>query len=70
MITVIKETPVTIDGHDCLEQLVHNNDMSNLIACDLCAYRGWSDQRETQADCCTVCGCTTDPETYFILSEL
>lgn len=68
MITVIKETPITVDGSDCMEQLVHNNDMSNFIACELCAYRGWDGWGETMADCCTVHGCTTDPETYFRFS--
>lgn len=70
MITVIKETPITIDGQDCKEQLVHNDDMSAFIGCDLCAYRGWSGYNENQCDCCTVHGCTTDPETYFLLSQL
>ena len=70
MITVIKETPITAFGRDCLEQLVHNDDMSAFIACDLCAYRGWVDTTETMCDCCTVHGCTTDPETYFQLSQL
>lgn len=68
MITVIKETPITVDGHDCMEQLVHNNDMSAFIACDLCAYRGWYDKTDTGCDCCTVHGCTLDPETYFRFS--
>lgn len=70
MITVIKETPITIDGQDCKEQLVHNDDMSAFIACDLCAYRRWDGWGGTSTDCCTVHGCTTDPETYFLLSQL
>lgn len=68
--TVLKETPVTVNGHDYLKQLVHNDDMSALIACDLCVYRSWSGKNESQCDCCTAHGCTTDPETYYLLAEV
>ena len=70
MITVLKETPVTAYGRDCIEQLVHDDDMHANVACELCAYRGWDDYAEGTADCCTVHGCTIDSDTYFLLSQL
>lgn len=70
MITVLKETPITAFGRDCLEQLVRDDDIHAIVACELCAYRDWADYAECQADCCTVHGCTIDANTYFLLSQL
>ena len=70
MIKVLKETPVTAYGRDCLEQLVHDDEMNANVACDLCAYRGWSDYEECGADCCTVHGCTINPNAYFLISQI
>lgn len=70
MIKVLKETPVTAYGHDCLEQLVHDDDCTYNFVCDNCCYRDWRDYQETAADCCTVHGYTLDPNAYFILKSL
>lgn len=70
MITVLKETPVTAYGRDCIEQLIHDDDMHANVACELCAYRGWDDYAEGTVDCCTVHGCTVDPDTYFQLTAV
>ena len=70
MITVLKETPVTAYGRDCIEQLVLDDDMHENVACELCAYRGWNDYAEGNVDCCTVHGCTTNFFTYFRITEL
>lgn len=69
MIKVIKSTPATINGRDCNELLVHDDEMHASVACNLCIYRGWAGYQECAADCCTVHGCTMDPNTYF-LAEL
>lgn len=70
MIKVLKETPVTAYGRDCLEQLVHDDDMHACVACELCAYRGWDGYVDGSADCCSVHGCTMDANTYFLVSLL
>lgn len=70
MITVIKETPITAYGRDCLEQLVNDDDMGPYVACDLCAYRGWFDYEECQASCSDVHGCGSNQNQYFLLSQL
>ena len=70
MITVLKETPITVDGHNCMEQLVHDENMAYEFVCTNCCYREWNDRQEMFADCCTVHGCTTDPFTYFRITEL
>ena len=70
MIKVLKETPVTAFGRDCLEQLVQDDDMHGCECCDLCAYRGWDDYQETQASCIDVHGCTYLANVYFLLSQL
>lgn len=70
MITVIKETPVTAFGRDCLEQLVYDDNMGHNVACDLCAYRGWSDYLECNASCIDVHGCGISHNQYFLLSQL
>lgn len=70
MITVIKETPVTAFGRDCLEQLVYDDDMGAYVACDLCAYREWSNYIQCQASCLDVHGCGINANQYFLLSQL
>lgn len=70
MIKVLKETPTTFGGIDCLEQLVMDDDMHGCEACDLCAYRGWDDYQEMQANCVDVHGCTYLANAYFLLSQL
>lgn len=69
MIKVLKRTPVTAFGRDCLEQLVHDDDMHACVACERCAYRDWSAYQECAADCCTVHGCTIDANTYFLVTQ-
>lgn len=70
MIKILKETPVTAFGRDCMEQLVHDDDMLSYEACDLCAYRGWNDYEESGAPCRVVHGCGTSPNQYFLLSQI
>lgn len=70
MIKVLKETPVTAFGLDCLEQLVQDDDMHGCEACDLCAYRGWNDYEDTHANCVDVHGCTDLANVYFLLSQI
>lgn len=70
MITVLKQTPATINGRDCYELLVHDDEMHACVACDLCIYRDWGDYQVIEVDCCTVHGCTLDPNTYFIAKQL
>lgn len=70
MIKVLKKTPVTAFGRDCLELLVQDDDMTGFEACDLCAYRGWNEYEECGAPCRVVHGCGASPNQYFLLSQI
>lgn len=70
MIKVLKQTPATINGRDCLELLVQDDEMHGCEACDLCIYRSWNDYQETQANCVDVHGCTTLANVYFLASQI
>lgn len=68
MIRILKQTPITIEGKDCLEELI--NDETILIgeACNYCCYREWYDVNEYGTPCNIVHGCGNGP-TYFIISK-
>lgn len=70
MITVIKETTYTVNGHDCILQLIHNDCKKYDFVCENCFFFNWVDYKLIAVDCCTVHGCTVDPDTYFQISEL
>lgn len=70
MIKVLKRTPATINGRDCYELLVSDDDMGPYVACDLCAYRGWDGWIELRCDCVTAHGCTPDANTYFLAEQI
>ncbi len=70
MITILKETPITFNGRDCMEQLVYDNKRFGNFACDLCCYRNWDDNSATLAECVDEHGCTLNPNVYFRISEI
>lgn len=70
MITILKKTPATINGRDCMEVLVHDDNIMNCTCCDLCIYKTWDDWNGTFASCMDVHGCTTDVRNYFITQPL
>lgn len=70
MIKILKQTPITAFGRDCMEQLVQDDEMHGREACDLCCYRGWNDYQEVGANCVEVHGCTLIANVYFLISEL
>lgn len=70
MITVLKETPITLDGEDCMEVLVNNDNIIDGTCCDLCIYNRWDYEIYHQCSCMDVHGCTWSPNTYFITRPL
>lgn len=70
MITIIKKTPITFNGVDCMEVLVHDDNIVDCTCCDLCIYRDWDEWIDAQASCVDVHGCTSDSNTYFITEPL
>lgn len=65
MIRIIKKTPATINGRDCLELLVQDDCMLGYDACDLCCYRDYVPNPDLMATCQDVHGCTANPDYYF-----
>lgn len=70
MLTILKKTPITFNGVDCLEVLVKDDFMKASVPCELCMYRNYEPDSELLADCCTVHGCGLDFNTYFITQNL
>jgi hypothetical protein len=70
MITILKETPITFNGEDCLEVLVHDDNIVNDTPCGLCMYRDYMFNPDIMASCMDVHGCTICLNTYFITKPL
>lgn len=70
MITILKETPITFNGEDCMEVLVQNDSLEDCGCCDLCMYKSWNDWIDSCATCMDVHECTTDDRNYFITKPL
>ena len=70
MITILKETPITIDGADYLEQLVEDAGCRVGEACSLCFYHEYEPDVNLLADCATVHGCTLSYKHYFKVKKL
>lgn len=70
MITVLKETPMTFHGKDCMEVLVHNDNLEFFTCCDLCIYKDYIEWIDFMASCMDVHGCGTDSRDYFIRKPL
>lgn len=70
MITIIKETPITIDGVDYLEQLVKDSECFGFYCCGKCCYRDWTRDEELDVDCCDVHGCGLLSHRYFLIRQL
>ena len=70
MITILKESPITYDGVDYLEQLVRDSECAAGQACDLCFYKDYVPAIELIAGCADVHGCTLSNKTYFRIKPL
>lgn len=70
MIKVLKETPMTFHGEDCMEVLVQDDCILKCTCCDLCCYSDFEDWIDAQATCMDVHGCTPDSRNYFITKPL
>ena len=70
MIKVLKETPITWNGHDLLEQLVVDSDSEAELGCNHCIYKDFAGFSEVYADCCTIHGCGMTFSSYFRLTAL
>lgn len=70
MITILKRTPATIDGRDCYELLVHDDNINDCTCCDLCIYKSWREWLDVIVCCTDAHGCTPDANTYFITEDL
>lgn len=59
---IIKQKPISINGEDCLELLVHD-DLLCVTPCEKCEYY----DSDLKLSCCDVHGCTQDINTYFVV---
>lgn len=70
MITVIKKTPITFKGEDCMEVMVHDDNIVDCTCCFLCMYRDFEIDNELMASCMEIHGCTVDCSNYFVKETL
>ena len=70
MINILKETLISCDGADYLEQLVHDSECPDGEACNLCFFTGYEQAVEINEDCAIVHGCTISHQTYFKVKKL
>ena len=70
MIKVLKETPITFNGVDCLELHVQDNSLWCQEVCDCCVYYNWHDENGCCASCYEVHGCSRLKPDYFIITDL
>lgn len=70
MIDIIKRTPITIDGVDCVELLVDDDEATHQNCCDLCYYGDWTPSEDVMASCCEVHGCPRSVPYYFQIEKL
>ena len=69
MITELKRTPITFDGKDGWEILILNDCPHVVCVCELCIFRDWTGQHDTDATCIQVHGCGYSPFSYFIFKK-
>lgn len=70
LINILKETPITLNGVDCLEVLIEDYSLNDGEVCDKCMYRSWHGAEDAQASCLEVHGCTENALAYFIAKPL
>ena len=70
MITIVKKTPITFKGEDCMEVLVHDDNINDCRCCLLCMYRDFEIDNELMATCMDIHGCPADCSQYFIKQPL
>ena len=66
MIKILKTTPITLDGEDCLEVFILDTHFDGMDNCDACIYRDYGLVSDNPASCCEVHGCTMNQSTRFI----
>lgn len=70
MITILKETPITFNGENCMEVLVEDTGLNDCTCCDKCIYQSSVEWEDGIASCMDVNGCTPDARCYFITKPL
>ncbi len=70
MIKVLKEAPITWNGHELLEQLVVDLGPDADCGCNHCIYKGFAGYSDIEVDCCTIHGCGMTFSSYFRLTAL
>lgn len=70
MLTILKKTPITYNGVDCLEVLVKDDCMGDSTPCELCMYQNYDPTENRNATCCDVHGCGLHANTYFLSFDL
>lgn len=66
MIKILKTTPITLDGEDCLEVLIEDSHFTGEENCDACIYREGQFDLENEYSCVERHGCTLLTSTRFI----
>lgn len=66
MIKIIKTTPITLDGEDCLEVLLEDSHFTGLDNCNACIYRDVEFDFELGVSCCEIHNCIPHTSTRFI----
>lgn len=70
MKSILKKTPITYDGQDGFELLIHDDSIFLEDSCEYCMYEEWFGWDECSASCCTVHGCGMLKPTYFIFQPI
>ena len=70
MLTILKKTPITFKGFDCLEVLVKDDNLKGFCPCEKCIYRNYVPDIDIAATCYEVHNCGRTPNTYFIFQIL
>lgn len=66
MVKIIKQTPISINGTDCLELLVCDDSL-RCTPCEKCWYMDSDPDPDLLASCQEIHGCTPDINSYFVV---
>lgn len=66
MKSILKKTPITYNGRDGFEILIHDDSIWSVDSCDYCMYEEYYNWSESSAPCFVVHGCGALSPTYFV----
>lgn len=66
MIKILKTTPITLDGEDCLEVLIEDTHFFASDNCEACIYRDYQKDLDNDLYCSDVHNCSMNPSRRFI----